>query len=325
MNILVTGGAGFIGRWVVKGLVDKDEDVWVLDNLSNGSIKNLKDFEHHPHFKKIIIGDVRDRKLIANLFKKYFDICIHLAAQVSVQKSIENPIEDFETNALGTLNILENARNNRTKVILVSTSLVYDSAYSNPISETHPVKPRSPYAASKLAAEHLAEAYYHTYGLPVVITRPFNTYGPFQKSDSEGGVVAIFIKRNLEGKKLNIYGDGTQTRDLLYVEDCAEFIIKSSFSDNAIGEIINAGFGKDISVNELALLITKDKTKIKHVKHIHPQSEIKKLLCDYTKAKKLLGWYPKVTLEEGLKKTEEFIKKEMGNSATEMISVETSR
>jgi len=140
-----------------------------------------------------------------------------------------------------------------------------------------------------------------------VVVRPFNTYGPFQKSSGEGGVVAIFIQHDLEGKDLNIYGDGTQTRDLLYVEDCADFVIAAGMDNRADGRLLNAGLGQDVSINELASLICKDKKRIKHVPHIHPQSEIPKLLCNYEKAQALLSWQPQVSLEEGIARTREWI------------------
>lgn len=138
--------------------------------------------------------------------------------------------------------------------------------------------------------------------------RPFNTYGPFQKSGGEGGVISIFIKNSIEGKKLKIYGDGNQTRDFLYVEDCADFIVKAGYSDKADGQIINAGTGKDISINELALRIAGDKSGIEHVAHIHPQSEIQKLLCCPEKAYRLLSWKPGTGMAEGIEKTEKWIK-----------------
>jgi nucleoside-diphosphate-sugar epimerase len=187
--------------------------------------------------------------------------------------------------------------------------MVYDrAAFAEGIKETDPIKPASPYAGSKIAAENMVLSYYHAYGLPAVVIRPFNTYGPYQKTGGEGGVVAIFIKNKLDGKKLHIYGDGTQTRDLLYVEDCADFVVQAGYSQKANGEIINAGLGRDISINELAELIAGDKQNIHHVEHIHPQSEIPKLLCNYEKAKKILNWSPQVSLEEGIRKTEEWIK-----------------
>src|SRR5690606_15346139 len=136
----------------------------------------------------------------------------------------------------------------------------------------------------------------------------FNTYGPFQKTGGEGGVVAIFINKKLTGDKLMIYGDGTQTRDLLYVKDCARFVVEAGYSDAVNGEIVNAGLGRDIAINDLAKLVVGDESRIVHVPHIHPQSEIQKLLCDYGKAKRLLGWEPQVSLEEGLQKTEDWIR-----------------
>jgi len=124
----------------------------------------------------------------------------------------------------------------------------------------------------------------------------------------EGGVVSIFIKNQIDGEGLRIFGDGTQTRDLLYVEDCADFIVRAACSGKVVGQIINAGAGRDISINDLALLISKDPGKIQHVKHHHPQSEIPKLLCDSSKARELLGWEPQTSLEEGIQKTERWLR-----------------
>ncbi|PKP61385.1 MAG: NAD-dependent dehydratase [Candidatus Altiarchaeales archaeon HGW-Altiarchaeales-1] len=307
MKSLVTGGAGFIGRWVVKRLLDEKHNVWVVDDISNGREENIREFKDNPNFKEFVKGDIRNKDLISDLFKNKFDICIHAAAQINVQESLDNPQKDFEVNVIGTYNILQEALKYKTKVVLLGTCMVYDLSKGGAITEEHKIKPASPYAGSKVAAEALAESYYHGLGLPVVIVRPFNTYGPFQKANMEGGVVSIFVKRNLEGETLNIFGDGTQTRDLLYVEDCADFIVKAAFSEKAVGEVINAGCGKDISINDLAMLIAKDKNKIKHVSHHHPQSEIPKLLCNYSKAKELLGWEPKVCLEEGIKRLEDWM------------------
>jgi len=305
--ILVTGGAGFIGRWVVKKLLDKGYEVCVLDNLYNGQMENIKEFKNSSEFK-FILGDIRNRNLLEELFKMDVDACIHAAATINVQESINNPQVYYDVNVNGTFNILEEARKRNVKVVLIGTCMVYKLTSSKPISEEHPLLPKSPYAGSKLAAENLALSYFYTYGLPIVIARPFNTYGPFQKSDMEGGVVSIFLRAYLNGEFLNVFGDGTQTRDFLYVEDCAEFIFKATFSDRAIGEVINAGFGKDIAIRDLALLICKDPKRIRYVKHHHPQSEVYKLVCNYGKAKKLLKWEPKTTLEEGIKKTKEWIK-----------------
>ena len=306
MKILVTGGAGFIGRWIVKRLLDERKEVCVLDDLSNGRAENIEEFRDNPKFE-FILGNVRNKGMLENLFKDV-DICIHAAAAINVQESIENPQRYHDVNVNGTFNILEMARKRDVKVVLIGTCMVYDLSSSEAINEEHSLNPKSPYAGSKLAAENLALSYFHAYGLPVVITRPFNTYGPYQKSNMEGGVVSIFIRSLLEGEVLNVFGDGIQTRDLLYVGDCADFIVKATFSDRAVGEIINAGYGQDIAIKNLALLICKDAERIRYVKHHHPQSEIQKLLCDHTKARKLLGWVPKISLEEGIEKTKEWIR-----------------
>jgi len=309
LNILVTGGAGFIGRWVVKRLLEDGHKVWVLDDLSNGQRKNIEEFLSNPNFAGFVEGDIKNIPVLETLFENKFDICYHLAASINVQDSIDDPGTTFQNDVVGTFNVLEQCRKHNTKIVFMSTCMVYDRANDeNGITEAHPTKPASPYAGSKIAGENMVLSYWHAYKLPAVVIRPFNTYGPMQKSSGEGGVVAIFIRRNLEGLPLNIYGDGCQTRDLLYVEDCAEFVVRAGYSDRVNGEIINAGLGRDISINDLALLIAKDKEKIVHVPHIHPQSEIAKLLCNYQKAKELLGWTPKVSLEEGIKRTEEWIR-----------------
>jgi nucleoside-diphosphate-sugar epimerase len=191
--------------------------------------------------------------------------------------------------------------------------MVYDMADSESgIDETHPVKPASPYAGSKLAAENLAESYYHGYDLPVVILRPFNTYGPFQKTGMAGGVVSIFTNRDINGEQLKIFGDGTQSRDLLYATDCAKFIVDGTFSEEATGEVLNAGTGSDISINDLAELVATGDTEITHVEHHHPQSEVQTLRCDPSKAESMLDWEPEVSLEEGIGRLRTWLREEGG-------------
>ena len=309
MNILLTGGAGFIGRWVAKRLLEDGHRVWILDDLSNGREENICELRKHPGFMQFIKGTIMDEGLLGTLFDDHrFEICYHLGASINVQDSIDDPKTTFNNDSVGTFYILEQCRKHRTKVVFMSTCMVYDRcADERGITELHPTKPASPYAGAKIAAENMVLSYFHAYGLPVVVVRPFNTYGPYQKTGGEGGVVAIFIKQKLNGNPLNIYGDGKQTRDLLYVSDCAQFVVQAGYSDKVNGEIVNAGLGRDISVNELALLIAGNPDQICHVEHIHPQSEIAKLLCNSDKAKQLLGWEPKVTLEEGIQLTQEWI------------------
>jgi nucleoside-diphosphate-sugar epimerase len=301
--VVVTGAAGFIGRWVVGELLERGHTVLPVDNLSQGDAGNLAALAGNPNLEPLVVGDVRDgeacRRWLAGA-----DAVAHLAASISVQDSIDDPAETFDNDVVGTFRLLEAAREHRTRVLFMSTCMVYDLASApEGIGESHPVKPASPYAASKVAGEALTLSFFHAYGLPTTVVRPFNTYGPFQRSVGEGGVVAIFTRRSLEGEQLRIYGDGTQTRDLLYVRDCARFVCDALFSDAATGKILNAGTGVDVSVNELAALVETDPGKIVHAAHIHPQSEIAVLRCDARLAGKLLDWHPQVPLAEGLAAT----------------------
>lgn len=327
MNILVTGGAGFIGRWVVKRLLDDNHRVVALDNLSNGQIENIEEFTGRDF--TFIEGDIKNESDLDKVFKEKYDIIYHLGASINVQDSIDDPKTTFYNDTVGTFNIIERAKiqmfgknakmegeqwvldssedTHPCKVVFMSTCMVYDVADKDGINENHPTNPVSPYGGSKIAAENMVLSYYNAYKLPTVVIRPFNTYGPFQKTGGEGGVVAIFINNSIAGKDINIYGSGEQTRDLLYVKDCARFVVESGYSNNVNGEIVNAGTGRDVTINELAQIISNDRVSVNHVKHIHPQSEIMKLKCDYTKAKKLIGWEPKYSLEKGIKETEEWI------------------
>jgi len=307
MKVLVTGGAGFIGRWVVRRLLNDGHTISVLDDLSNGSLANLDEFSNNPALT-VKVGDIKDKKTLSALFTTPFDLVIHLAANIIVQDSIDNPRKVFENDVIGTFNVLEEAKKINARFAFMSTCMVYDTASAaGAISEIHPTKAASPYAGAKLAGENMVQSYYHAYDLPTVILRPFNTYGPYQKSSGEGGVISVFIQRDLKGETLNIYGDGMQTRDLMYVEDCADFVVRAAMSDKCTGEIVNAGLGKDVTINDLASMICKNKSRIKHVQHIHPQSEIPKLVCDRSKAKRLLSWEPKTSLAEGIEKTRRYI------------------
>ncbi|WP_294343042.1 SDR family NAD(P)-dependent oxidoreductase [uncultured Clostridium sp.] len=329
MNILVTGGAGFIGRWVVKKLLEENHFVTAFDNLSNGRLSNIEEFEKNPRFK-FIKGDIQDLEKLDELFEEKYDIIYHLAASINVQDSIDDPRTTFYNDTVGTFNILEKAKmqmfgkNSKmigekwsideneeihdTKVVFMSTCMVYDKCDDKGIDEAHPTNPISPYGGSKIAAENMVLSYFNAYKLPTTVIRPFNTYGPFQKTGGEGGVVAIFVNALIDKKDINIYGTGEQTRDLLYVKDCADFVVNAGYNNNTNGEIINAGTGRDVTINELAAIVSKNVININHVEHIHPQSEIMKLKCNYEKAKNLMGWSPKYTLEEGIEETYRFLK-----------------
>jgi nucleoside-diphosphate-sugar epimerase len=313
-TVVVTGAAGFIGRWVVNELLSRDYDVLGVDNLSNGSERNIRAFRDDPQFT-FVEGDVRVEETVDSLIKTDTRACLHLAAEIDVQESLGNPESHYTTNVTGTHNVLEACRRTETPLGLVGTCMVYDMAGSSDgIDETHPVKPASPYAGTKLAAENLAESYYHGYDLSVTTLRPFNTYGPYQKTSMAGGVVSIFTNRDINDEPLEIFGDGTQTRDLLYVTDCARFIIEGTFSEATTGEVINAGTGSDISINNLAELIATGGTNIKHVEHHHPQSEVQKLLCNPNKAQELLDWEPNVSLEDGIERLRTWLQEQSKNN-----------
>jgi UDP-glucose 4-epimerase len=311
MRVLVTGAAGFIGRWVVGELLAQGDEVVPIDNLVAGDVAALDEFVSRPGLLPFEQGDVRDAAACRR-WMRGVDAVAHLAASISVQESIDDPATTFENDVIGTFNVLEAARETGSRVLFMSTCMVYDRAGQEGITEHHPTKPASPYAASKLSGEALTLSYHHAYGLPTTVVRPFNTYGPYQRSVGEGGVVAIFTRRSLLGQDLRIFGDGTQTRDLLYVEDCARFVVAALAADRAVGRVLNAGTGRDVSVNDLAALIEPDGSRIVHVPHIHPQSEIAVLRCDPSLAGELLGWRPERSLDDGLRQVRAWMAERLG-------------
>jgi UDP-glucose 4-epimerase len=301
---LVTGGAGFIGRWVVKALLDEGQHVVVLDDFSTGSRANLEELNGSLD---LVDGSIEDAAAVERAFASKPDLCLHLAARINVQQSIDHPVATFQPDVLGALLVLEHARIAAAPFLFMSSCMVYAPAVGAPIAEDHPVRPASPYAASKLAGEYLTLSYGLAYGHPVTVVRPFNTYGPHQRADGEGGVVAIFCERALRGDTIDIFGDGTQTRDLLYVEDCAQFVLRAARAKEARGAVLNAGTGRDVAINELAELIGGDGVATRHVEHPHPQAEIARLVCDSTKAERTLGWRPDISLADGIARTKEWL------------------
>lgn len=329
MKCLVTGGAGFIGRWVVARLLQDGHEVTALDDLSNGRKQNLAELEGAKGFNGLVHGDLTRADVLDPLFKQSWDLVLHLGASIHVQKSIDDPEPTFRNDAIGTFRVLEACRRQyftqngldldakhfdfdrdvpklkvrSPRVAVMSTCMVYDLAGGQAIEESHPYRPASPYAAAKIGADMLALSYFHAYRMPVAVVRPFNTYGPFQKSNSEGGVVSIFLKRDLANEPLLVKGSGEQTRDLLYVEDCAEFVVRAAQSEKTEGKVVNAGTGRDVSVNQLAAICCSAGNRVDRVAHDHPQAEIMKLCCDPSLAKDLIGWTPSTTLEAGVAKT----------------------
>jgi dTDP-glucose 4,6-dehydratase len=304
-KVLITGGAGFIGSHLCERCISKGYTVVCLDNFLNGSLGNIRALLNNKNFK-LVNGDVRDVNLMEKVISSGIDTIIHLAAQIHVDRSIIEPKETYETNVLGTINLLELARRyDVEKFIYGSTSEVYGSAEYVPMDENHPLNPMHPYGASKLAADRMCYAYIQTYGANISIARLFNTFGPRQKDTGYGGAISIFVKRVLSDRSPIIYGDGKQSRDYLYIEDAVNAYELLLESKKLVKEPVNFGTGKDVTIlfiaNEIIELFGK-KRKIKPV-HVAPRpGEVKRLVADNRKAKKLLGWAPKYSFDKGLKR-----------------------
>lgn len=242
-KVLITGGAGFIGSHIVDKLLDNNYQVLVIDNLSSGNLKNLQDNNNLKFYKLDIVND--DLEPVFEIEQP--DFVIHLAAQTSVAYSVTNPIEDANRNILGSIKILELSKKYSVKkIIAASSAAVYGVPQYLPIDEEHPTEPISQYGLSKLTMEK----YIKLSGIPYIIFRFSNAYGPRQQSSKESGVIAIFDKAMKNNEPVSIYGDGEQLRDFIYVEDIAKVCIEALRSDIA-NEIFNFSTNKGVTVNEL--------------------------------------------------------------------------
>ena len=302
MKILVTGGAGFIGSNIVDELIEKKHKVVIVDNLATGNIKNVN---KKAKFYKV---SVCDKKKIDEIFKKEkIDIVIHHAAQLDVRKSVEDPCFDADVNIKGALNILEACKNTKVKKIIFASSggTIYGECGSKAPDEKAFANPLSPYGVAKLSVEHYIKAYSELYGLKYTILRYANVYGPRQDVNGEAGVVAIFIGRMSQNKEFFIFGDGKQLRDYVYVKDVVSANIKSLTKGN--NEVINIGTNKTTSVTKLATELSKIiGYKNKPVFKPKRNGELFKSFLNISKAKKILGWQPKVDIVKGLKNTVEY-------------------
>ena len=300
-SILVTGGAGFIGSHLVDRLMRDSYEVGVLDNLSNGKIGNVKRHLDAERFR-LIKGDIRNSRDIEEAIR-HVDAVFHLAAIVSVPVSLKNPSLVDDVNAMGTLRLLEACLKADVEMFVhASSCAVYGEAHYLPIDERHPTNPLSPYAASKLAAEYHCKAFCENYGLKTLCLRYFNVYGSRQVGGPYGGVITRFISRLKQGKPPIIYGDGEQTRDIVYVDDVVEANMLALECQSA-GEAVNVGTGTPTTVNKLAgvLLELFGRTDLKPVYAPPRKGDIRSSCADIGKAKKVLGYAPKVTLKEGLR------------------------
>lgn len=324
-KVLVTGSEGFIGSHLTEKLVELGADVTALvqyNSFNNwGWIdtfdKNVRDSLH------IVTGDVREYDNVKR-FVKGQQVVFHLAALIAIPYSYLSPMAYVRTNVEGTTNILEACREyGIEKIVHTSTSETYGTALYVPIDEKHPMQGQSPYSASKIGADKMAESFYRSFNVPVVTIRPFNTYGPRQ---SARAVIPTIIMQILDGKKEIKLGSLTPTRDFNYVKDTAEAFIKIAESDKTVGEVINAGSNHEISIGDLAQkiinLIGKDVKIICDEDRLRPKnSEVNRLWAENTKIKTLTEWKPKYSLDEGLKETISWIKDNLKYYKTDIYNV----
>jgi UDP-glucose 4-epimerase len=298
--VLVTGGAGFIGSHVVDGLVRAGYSVKVLDNLSAGSLENLG-LHLSSGAIQFFEGDIRDKVLTKKLCRDV-NAVVHLAALVSVPLSVKDPDTTFDVNVNGTSNLLYSCCSlNVRKVVFASSCAVYGTPEYLPIDEEHQTRPLSPYASSKLEGEHVCEEFSECSHADVVIFRFFNVYGSRQVSGEYGGVITKFMDRAEAGKPLVIFGDGSQTRDFVYVSDVVQAVLLV-LSKNHTEGTFNIGFGEAVSVEALAEKVLGLTGKDVGVVHEPPRpGDIERSEADVFKAQQEFGFSAKVGLDEGLR------------------------
>ncbi len=303
MKFLVTGGAGFIGSHVVDRLIQEGNEVVVVDNLSTGKRKQVN---KKAVFYKLDIQSKKVDKVFRNERPR---ILIHLAAQMNVRHSTENPLFDAQVNILGTINLLEHAvRHGVRKVTFASTGgAIYGEQEVFPAPENHRTEPVSPYGISKLAGEKYLAYFANATGLRFVALRFANVYGPRQDSEGEAGVVAIFAKKMLQNEQPIINGTGKQTRDFIYVDDVVEAILVTLGED--VQGIFNVGTGQETTINEgYRILKELTNSQCKDLFGAAKKGEQYRSVLDVRKIRETFGWDPQTSFQEGLKKTVEFFK-----------------
>ena len=299
MAVLVTGGAGFIGSHVAEALVARGEDVVVLDDLSSGKRENL------PDGVELVEGDVREPQDVLFAGVKPA-VCYHLAAQIDVRVSVARPDHDAQINVLGTVNLLQAALEHGTQLVFSSTGGAIYGECDGPAPEDAPRLPMAPYGTSKLSAEEYLATFNRLYGTRHVSLRYGNVYGPRQDPHGEAGVVAIFFKRLLAGEAPKVFGDGSQTRDYVFVGDVVRATLAAATSD---GGVFNVGTGRETSVIELLELCQRiAETSVEAAFMPQRPGELQRSVLDPSRAVDELGWRPEHSLEDGLRETYEFFR-----------------
>lgn len=323
-KVLVTGAGGFIGSHLVEQLVMLDSDVkaFVRYNSRNdyGLIEVLP--EDIQGELTVVVGDLRDSDSVNNAVKGV-DIVLHLGASISIPYSYVSPNSYVATNIVGTMNVLNAVKEYSVqKMAHTSSSEVYGTALYVPIDERHPLQAQSPYSASKIGADKLVESYHLSYGLPVTTVRPFNTYGPRQSSRA---VIPTIITQALTRDEVHL-GATTPTRDFSYVEDTTSAFIKAAESPESVGQVMNFGSGKEISIGDLAdkiiTLVGRDVRIISDEDRIRPEkSEVNRLLADVTKARALIGWEPQFSLADGLRNVIDWVSEHLDRYKTNVYNI----
>jgi UDP-glucose 4-epimerase len=306
MKVLVTGGAGFIGSHLVDRLVQEGHEVVIVDNLSTGKRRNLN---RAARFYKLDIQSWRLERVFRN---ERPNIVMHLAAQMDVRKSVEDPVFDAQVNVLGMLNVLQQAVRHGVRKVVFSSSggAIYGEQEIYPAPESHITQPLSPYGISKLCGEHYLSYYQRVSGLQMVSLRYANVYGPRQDPDGEAGVVAIFIQKLLNNEQAIINGNGRQTRDFVYVEDVVEANLAVMGQETQ--GTYNVGTGKETSINDLLrTLITHTNSTYKEIHGPAKKGEQARSVIDSSKLRQELSWEPRTELGEGLKRTVAYFRERM--------------
>ncbi len=309
-SYLVTGGAGFIGSNIVHELVRRGERVRVLDNLSTGRAENLRGILDKIEF---IEGEICDEDTVLRAMYG-MDYVLHQAALPSVQRSVNDPIASNRVNVDGTLNLLIAAREQQVKrFVIASSSSVYGDTPVLPKVEDMPINPLSPYATSKLAAERYAMNFYKLYGLPTVALRYFNVFGPRQNPESQyAAVIPKFITAMLKGESPVVYGDGEQSRDFTFIENVVEANLLACYSDKAPGHVVNIACGQRYSLNDLLRFLERVLDTPANAVYESPRpGDVKHSLASIELAHEVLGYKPRVSFEEGLRRTVDWYQKTM--------------